>query len=55
MLFGFFIGLMMGFSVLCVVFSLAYWMRGHLAVKVLDWANSTVPMVSQSYQKEMFG
>ena len=40
------IGLMSGFSDLFVVFSAAYWMRGHLEVKAHKWANSIIPLVS---------
>ncbi len=36
-------GLKMEFSVLFVVVSVAFWMRGHLAVKAHNWANSTSP------------
>ena len=47
---------MMGFSVLfVVVFSVDYWMRGHLAVKAHNWANPTAPVVSQSPQREICG
>jgi hypothetical protein len=38
------IGLMMGFFVLFVLFSVAYWMRGHLAVEAHKWASSMIPL-----------
>ncbi len=49
------IGFMMGSFVLLVLFSVAYWMRGRLAVKAHNWAHSTDPSALQSHQKEMCG
>ena len=43
------------FLFLFVVFSVAYWMRGHLAVEAHKWVKSTIPVVSQSHPREMCG
>ncbi len=46
---------MVVFTDFFVVFSVIYWMCGHLAVKAHNWVNSTDPVVSQSHQRGMCG